>query len=54
MLIGGRVGLPMEVQEDFQWKSKRMSSGGRIGLPVEVGEGAGGEAFGRVEFGVTL
>ena len=38
----------MEVQEDFQWKSKRMSIGGTRGLPVEVGEGARGEAFGRV------
>ena len=39
----------MEVQEDFQWRSKRMSIGSRIGLPLEVEEGAGGEAFGRVE-----
>ena len=38
----------MEVGEDFQWKSKRMSNGGMIGLPVGVGERAGGEAFGRV------
>ena len=38
----------MEVREDFQWKSKRMSSGGTRGLPVGVGEGAGGGAFGRV------
>ena len=44
----------MEVQEDFQWRSKRMCIGGRGGLPVGVGERTGGEAFGRVEFGVTL
>jgi len=31
-----------------------MSIGGMRGLPVGVGERAGGEAFGRVEFGVTL
>jgi len=38
----------VEVEEEVQWKSKRMSIGGMIGLPLEVGEGAGGEAFGRV------
>ena len=38
----------MEVEEDVQWRYKRTSIGGTRGLPVEVGEGAGGEAFGRV------
>ena len=45
MPIGGRIGLPVEVQEDFQWRYKRTSSGGRIGLPVEVGEGDWGRDF---------
>ena len=41
-------GLLLEVQEDFYWRYKRTSSGSRRGCPLEVGEGAGGEAFGRV------
>ena len=40
MPIGGRRGLPVEVEEDVHWGYKRTSIGGR-------GE-AGGEAFGRV------
>ena len=58
MPIEGRIGLPVEVQEDFQWKSRRMSIGGMRGLPLEVGEGLGERLLGELSlvllFAITI
>ena len=48
----------MEVGEDFQWKSKRMSIGGTRGLSVGVGEGLGERLLGELSlvllFDITI
>ena len=58
MSIGGRIGLPVEVEEDVHWRYKRTFSGGTRGLPLEVGEGLGERLLGELSlvllFDITI